>query len=57
MSSYFNEDQQAYMRHLSTLKPEEKCDCGWYPRGECFGQCYGKPEKGGSPRKDDKKQP
>ena len=33
--SYFNEDQQDEMRYLASLKPEEKCWCGWYRVGEC----------------------
>ncbi|MCL5265166.1 MAG: hypothetical protein M1343_08255 [Chloroflexi bacterium] len=34
--SYFNEDQQEYMRYLATLKPEEKCACGWGKKGQCY---------------------
>jgi hypothetical protein len=46
--SYFNSDQCDYMRDLASLPREAKCDCGWAPRGECFGDCHGKPEKGGA---------
>jgi hypothetical protein len=30
-----NADQQAYTHYLRTIAPEDKCWCGWYPRGEC----------------------
>jgi hypothetical protein len=33
--SYFNEEQQSEMRYLASLKPEEKCWCGWFPAGKC----------------------
>jgi len=33
--SYFNEDQEDYMRSLAKIPPEKKCYCGWYPLGEC----------------------
>lgn len=33
--SYFNEYQQSEMDYLSSLKPEERCWCGWYKKGEC----------------------
>ena len=46
--SYFNEDQQSWMRTLAKLPPEKKCDCGWSYRGQCFGSCYGRPDKGGA---------
>jgi hypothetical protein len=46
---YFNDDQIAWMRTLSRLPKEKKCDCGWNYRGECFGTCYGHPERGGHP--------
>lgn len=36
------------MDTLSRLPAEEKCDCGWDYRGQCFGSCYGQPEKGGA---------
>ena len=43
-NSYFNEDQQEYMRELSRLPADAKCKCGWYLRGKC-PHC--KPEDGG----------
>jgi hypothetical protein len=33
--SYFNEEQQDEMRYLASLKPEEKCWCGWFRAGQC----------------------
>jgi hypothetical protein len=33
--SYFNEEQQSEMRYLASLKPAEKCWCGWFPAGKC----------------------
>ena len=33
--SYFNEEQQSEMRYRASLKPEEKCWCGWFPAGKC----------------------
>lgn len=33
--SYFNEEQQGEMRYLASLKPEEKCWCGWCRAGHC----------------------
>jgi hypothetical protein len=42
--SYFNEEQQAYMRELAAMPAESKCDCGWYRRGQCQN-C--RPERGG----------
>jgi hypothetical protein len=50
--SYFNDDQRAYMADLASLPKELKRDCGWARRGDCYGQCYGKPEKGGRVQKD-----
>ena len=47
--SMFNEEQQDHMKYLASLPKEKKCDCGWYERGECWGQCYGDEEKGGHP--------
>jgi hypothetical protein len=35
MSSYFNEEQQDYMKSLAKLGPENLCYCGWYPKGKC----------------------
>jgi len=46
--SYFNDEQLGHLRFLDSLKPEEKCDCGWSKRGECFGQCWGDESKGGA---------
>ena len=43
-----NEEQRKHMEYLATLRPEQKCDCGWAKRGECFGQCYGHADKGGA---------
>lgn len=43
----FNSDQEAYMRDLARLPPEEKCDCGWSKRGECYGFCYRNAARGG----------
>ncbi len=54
--SYFNEDQQAWTRTLESLRPDQKCSCGWDRRGHCFGACYGHPEKGGAERKDEGKE-
>lgn len=42
-----NSEQQGWMKTLSSLPPEKKCDCGWDYRGDCMGSCSGKPEKGG----------
>lgn len=33
--SYFNEDQEDYMRQLNKIPAESKCYCGWYRLGEC----------------------
>lgn len=33
--SYFNSDQQDYMRSLAAIPPERKCWCGWYTLGDC----------------------
>lgn len=33
--SYFNEDQQSWIRYLATVPPEKRCYCGWYHLGEC----------------------
>lgn len=33
--SYFNEDQQDYMRSLAEMPLESKCWCGWHRLGEC----------------------
>jgi hypothetical protein len=33
--SYFNEDQQDYMRELARTPPEQLCYCGWYRLGQC----------------------
>ena len=33
--SYFNEEQQAYMRSLSKIPLEQRCYCGWFALGEC----------------------
>ena len=33
--SYFNEDQEDYMRSLAAIPPAERCWCGWYRLGEC----------------------
>jgi hypothetical protein len=52
--SMFNEDQQDWMRYLSTLPAEKKCECGWNERGHCYGMCYGHPEKGGAVKKEQK---
>lgn len=35
----FNEYQKDYMRELSEMKPESKCWCGWYPKGQCEAGC------------------
>lgn len=45
--SYFNDDQVDYMKYLASLPRERRCECGWSPRGECFGPCYGHADKGG----------
>jgi hypothetical protein len=42
--SPFNEYQQAYMRELAKMPASAKCNCGWYPRGDC-PNCP--PERGG----------
>lgn len=31
----FNDEQVGHMRDLSLLSPNEKCQCGWYRKGEC----------------------
>ena len=46
----YNEEQKGHMRYLASLPKEEKCDCGWYKRGECFSSCYKFKEKGGAPK-------
>lgn len=28
--SYFNEDQESYMRYLATVPREQKCNSGWH---------------------------
>lgn len=33
--SYFNEEQQDYMRSLGRIPREQRCKCGWYLKGEC----------------------
>lgn len=33
--SYFNAEQQDYMRDLAKIPMEEKCYCGWYRVDEC----------------------
>ena len=33
--SYFNAEQQDWLRYLASLPREKKCACGWHPRGEC----------------------
>lgn len=48
----FNSEQLAWMDYLATLKPDQKCDCGWDKRGNCTGSCYGQPEKGGVVREE-----
>lgn len=37
--SYFNEDQQDYMRSLASIPLNTKCWCGWYMLGECPNGC------------------
>lgn len=37
--SMFNEYQEAYMRELSEIPPEQKCYCGWYRLGKCQNNC------------------
>lgn len=32
----FNADQREYMAYLASLRPDEKCRCGWYLWGECM---------------------
>lgn len=34
-----NVHQKDYCRHLGTLKPEDKCWCGWFPKAECWSGC------------------
>ena len=34
--SYFNADQESYMRYLDSISPEKKCWCGWYGIGQCL---------------------
>lgn len=42
--SYFNDDQRSHMNHMTTLKPEEKCACGWNRKGDCHNpQCVTPP--------------
>lgn len=45
-----NEEQRKHMEYLATLRPDQKCDCGWAKRGECFGKCYGHADRGGAVR-------
>lgn len=45
--SYFNGEQQAYMRELAAMPEAAKCACGWYRRGEC-PNCT--PDRGGYER-------
>ncbi len=33
--SYFNEEQENEMMYLASLKPEDRCWCGWYLAGKC----------------------
>ena len=30
-----NSDQRDYVESLATMRPEDKCWCAWYPKGEC----------------------
>lgn len=34
-----NAHQEDYCRYLGTLKPEDKCWCGWYRKEECWSGC------------------
>lgn len=47
MMSAFNEYQQAYIRELAEMSPDQKCACGWYRRGDC-PNCA--PDRGGYER-------
>lgn len=51
--SAFNEDQRDYMRSLAAIPREQRCECGWDTRGDCFGSCYGDEAKGGAERHGD----
>lgn len=31
-----NDEQVSWMRHLSSLPPDQKCRCGWYQKWECY---------------------
>ena len=33
--SYFNEEQQAYMRYLGTIPRRERCASGWHLKDKC----------------------
>jgi hypothetical protein len=33
--SYFNADQQDYMRSLGAVEPKHLCWCAWFPLGQC----------------------
>lgn len=33
--SYFNSEQEDYMRELAEIPPEQRCYCGWYRLGQC----------------------
>ena len=33
--SYFNEDQQDYMKSIFSIPREKRCQCGWYLKDEC----------------------
>jgi len=34
--SYFNADQEAHMRSLASIPPEQRCWCGWSLMGQCW---------------------
>lgn len=37
--SYFNSEQEDYIRSLNSMPPETRCWCGWYALGKCYNNC------------------
>lgn len=33
--SYFNSEQESYLKYLASLPVAAKCECGWYHAREC----------------------
>lgn len=37
----FNQYQTAHMEYIQTLRPDQRCYCGWNELGHCFSGCDG----------------